>query len=47
MIVDSAVYRDGTRVPVDCDVADLAALRESSEAGEKHERTGAHSRAKN
>ncbi len=23
MIVDSAVYRDGTRVPVDCDVADL------------------------
>ena len=34
VIVDSAVYRDGTRVPVDCDVADLAAMRESSEAGD-------------
>ena len=34
MIVDSAVYRNGTRVPVECDVADLAAMRESSEAGD-------------
>ncbi len=34
MIVDSAVYRDGTRVPVECDVADLGALRERCEPGD-------------
>ena len=34
MIVDSAVYRDGTRVSVDCDVADLGALRERCEPGD-------------
>ncbi|WP_426244515.1 magnesium/cobalt transporter CorA [Nocardioides sp. LHG3406-4] len=28
MIVDNALYRDGVRVPVDCDIADLAAMRE-------------------
>ncbi|MGZ4437825.1 MAG: magnesium/cobalt transporter CorA [Nocardioides sp.] len=32
MIVDSALYRDGVRVPVDCDKHDLGRLRE--EAGE-------------
>ena len=34
MIVDSAVYRAGTRVPVECDVADLAALRARCEPGD-------------
>jgi len=34
VIVDSAVYRDGTRVSVDCDVADLGALRERCEPGD-------------
>jgi magnesium transporter len=34
VIVDSAVYRAGTRVPVDCDVADLAALRARCEPGD-------------
>ena len=34
MIVDSAVYRDGTRVPVDCDVADLASVRERCGPGD-------------
>ncbi len=34
MIVDSAVYRAGTRVPVECDVADLAAMRASSTPGD-------------
>ncbi|GAA1479438.1 magnesium and cobalt transport protein CorA [Nocardioides aestuarii] len=34
MIVDSAVYRQGTRVPVACDVADLAAMRASSTPGD-------------
>ncbi len=34
MIVDSAVYRNGTRVPVDCDVADLAAMRDSATPGD-------------
>ncbi len=28
MIVDNALYRDGVRVPVDCEIADLAAMRE-------------------
>ncbi len=34
MIVDSAVYRAGTRVSVDCDVADLAAMRARCEPGD-------------
>jgi len=34
VIVDSAVYRAGTRVPVDCDVADLAAMRARCERGD-------------
>jgi len=34
VIVDSAVYRDGTRVPVDTDVADLAAMRDRCADGE-------------
>ena len=34
MIVDSAVYRDGTRVPVDCGVSDLPALRERCQPGD-------------
>ncbi len=34
MIVDSAVYRQGTRVSVDCDVADLAAMRERCTPGD-------------
>ncbi len=34
MIVDSAVYRAGTRVPVDCDVADLASVRDRCRAGD-------------
>ena len=34
MIVDSALYRKGTRVPVDCDVADLATMRERCEPGD-------------
>ena len=34
MIVDSAVYRQGTRVPVDCDVADLASMRERCTPGD-------------
>lgn len=34
MIVDSAVYRRGTRVPVECDIADLAAMRASSTPGD-------------
>jgi len=34
VIVDSAVYRDGTRVPVDCDVADLASVRERCGPGD-------------
>ncbi len=28
MIIDNALYRDGVRVPVDCEIADLAAMRE-------------------
>ncbi len=27
MIVDAALYRDGTRIPVDCDLSDLAGVR--------------------
>ena len=34
MIVDSAVYRKGTRVPVDCDVADLASVRDRCQPGD-------------
>ncbi len=34
MIVDSALYRKGTRVPVDCEVADLATMRERCEPGD-------------
>jgi len=34
VIVDSAVYRQGTRVPVDCDVADLASMRERCTPGD-------------
>ncbi len=34
MIVDSAVYRAGTRMPVDVEVADLAAMRARCGAGE-------------
>ncbi|QBR91138.1 magnesium/cobalt transporter CorA [Nocardioides euryhalodurans] len=34
MIVDSALYRRGTRVPVECDVADLATMRERCEPGD-------------
>jgi magnesium transporter len=34
VIVDSAVYRRGTRVPVECDIADLAAMRASSTPGD-------------
>jgi magnesium transporter len=34
VIVDSAVYRAGTRVPVDCGVADLAAMRDHCEPGD-------------
>ena len=34
MIVDSAVYRDGTRVPVDSDAADLATLRDRCTDGD-------------
>ncbi len=34
MIVDSALYRRGSRVPVDCEVADLAAIRTSCEPGD-------------
>lgn len=34
MIVDSAVYRDGNRVPVDCDVADLGTLRDRCADGD-------------
>ncbi|CAA9394169.1 magnesium/cobalt transporter CorA [uncultured Nocardioides sp.] len=34
MIVDSALYRDGVRVPVDCEVADLAAMRRRVDPGD-------------
>ena len=34
MIVDSALYRDGVRVPVDCEVADLAAMRQRVDPGD-------------
>jgi magnesium transporter len=34
VIVDSAVYREGTRVPVDCDVADLASVRDRCRPGD-------------
>jgi magnesium transporter len=34
VIVDSAVYRQGQRVPVDCDSADLARMRERCRAGD-------------
>ena len=34
MIVDSALYRKGTRVPVECEVADLATMRERCEPGD-------------
>lgn len=34
MIVDSAVYRDGNRVPVEADVADLATIRERCDPGD-------------
>ena len=34
MIVDSALYRKGTRVPVDCDLADLGTMRERCEPGD-------------
>ena len=28
MIVDNALYRGGVRVPVDCEISDLSAVRE-------------------
>lgn len=34
MIVDNALYRKGNRVSVDCDVADLARMREKCEPGD-------------
>lgn len=34
MIVDSAVYRDGVRVPVDCAPTDANALRQAAESGD-------------
>lgn len=34
MIVDNALYRDGVRVPVDCEVADLAAVRAHIDPGD-------------
>ncbi|MBA3783514.1 MAG: magnesium/cobalt transporter CorA [Nocardioides sp.] len=34
MIVDNALYRDGVRVPVDCEIADLAAMRERISPGD-------------
>ena len=34
MIVDSAVYRAGNRVPVECDIADLASMREQCTPGD-------------
>ena len=34
VIVDNALYRQGVRVPVDCDVADLARMRERCEPGD-------------
>ena len=34
MIIDSALYRRGNRVPVDCDVADLATIRTRCEPGD-------------
>jgi magnesium transporter len=34
VIVDSALYRTGSRVSVDCDVADLATMRERCEPGD-------------
>ena len=34
MIVDSAVYRAGNRVTVDCDIADLASMREQCTPGD-------------
>ncbi len=34
MIVDNALYRDGVRVPLDCDVADLTAVRDRCDPGD-------------
>jgi magnesium transporter len=34
VIIDSALYRRGTRVPVDCEVADLATIRTRCEPGD-------------
>ena len=37
MIVDSAVYRRGARLPVDCHIHDYAALREAARGGDEHD----------
>jgi magnesium transporter len=37
VIVDSAVYRQGQRLPVDCHVHDYQALREAAEGGGEHD----------
>lgn len=37
MIVDSAVYRRGARVPVDCRVHDYDALRQAARGGDEHD----------
>jgi magnesium transporter len=42
MIVDSAVYRDGARVPVECGVADYATLREAASGDREFVWVGLH-----
>jgi magnesium transporter len=42
MIVDSAVYRDGVRVPVACDKDDLATLRAAADADQDFVWVGMH-----
>jgi magnesium transporter len=42
MIVDSAVYRDGVRVPVACDKDDLATLRAAADADQDFVWVGLH-----
>jgi magnesium transporter len=37
VIVDSAVYRRGVRLPVDCHIHDYAALRAAAEGGDEHD----------
>ena len=45
MIVDSALYRDGVRVPVDCTKEDLAELRDRGDR-RRRLRVGRHARAR-